>query len=393
MPDVDVNLPLDDVAALVDFGKDELAMARYKQHGTARALAMQNRGPITYGPDGALSTDILDAYWREGFYVFENVIGAEERRDIEVDVAELLERAPIAKDASVDKHGRPALGSDCKGRSVRMTRPLSDPLGGTDANHGRHPVKMAEPSAPDEAPEWVMQLLLGTLQHSDACLRLYGHPELLKVAAAVNGPDFTPFNEGLWIKQPRLGSSVAWHQDGWTWWDKPELDAGTHGFNFMMQLYGCDAANGLWVVPGSHAKGKLDISDLASESGSDRLVDAVPLICSPGDVAIVNRQAVHGSFANTSDNIRVSVHFGFHRRKSVYGITSGGIHNPVSHYDDAYILRRSRMLMYAIDARRQRFPDETPFEYGPMADAKDAFRWTPAARADIRDYNLQDIGI
>ena len=131
----------------------------------------------------------------------------------------------------------------------------------------------------------------------------------------------------------------------------------------MMQLYGCDAANGLWVVPGSHAKGKLDISDLASESGSDRLVDAVPLICSPGDVAIVNRQAVHGSFANTSDNIRVSVHFGFHRRKSVYGITSGGIHNPVSHYDDAYILRRSRMLMYAIDARQQRFPDETPFEY------------------------------
>ena len=153
------------------------------------------------------------------------------------------------------------------------------------------------------------------------------------------------------------------------------------------------AANGLWVVPGSHAMGKLDISTLASEGGSDRLVDAVPLICAPGDVAIVNRQAVHGSFANTSDNIRVSAHFGFHRRKSVYGLTNGGIHNPVSHYDDAYIRWRSRMLMYAIDARQKRFPKETPFEYGPMADTKDAFRWTLSARTDIRDYNLQDIGI
>ena len=162
---VDVNLQLDDLGALVDFGDDEADMARYKQEGTARALAIPNRGPISYDPDGSLSADILEAYWREGFYVFENVVGAEERRDIEVDVAELLERAPIAKDSSVDKHGRPALGSDCKGRSVRMTRPLSDPLGGTDANHGRHPVKMAEPIAPDEAPEWIVQLLLGTLQH------------------------------------------------------------------------------------------------------------------------------------------------------------------------------------------------------------------------------------
>ena len=39
MPKVDLNLPLDDVAALVDFGDDELEMDRYKQDGTARADA------------------------------------------------------------------------------------------------------------------------------------------------------------------------------------------------------------------------------------------------------------------------------------------------------------------------------------------------------------------
>ena len=80
--------------------------------------------------------------------------------------------------------------------------------------------------------------------------------DLLAVAAAMNGDDFTPFNEAVWIKQARLGGSVAWHQDGWTHWNSPQFDEGTHGFNFMAQLYGCNAANGLWVVPGSHRAAK-----------------------------------------------------------------------------------------------------------------------------------------
>ena len=55
-------------------------------------------------------------------------------------------------------------------------------------------------------------------------------------------------------------------------------------------------------------------------AGSDRLPDAVPLIRSPGDVAITSRQAVHGSFANTSSNACVTLNFGSHRRSSVLGI-------------------------------------------------------------------------
>jgi len=176
---------------------------------------------------------------------------------------------------------------------------------------------MIEPTVPQGAPEWVVQVLAGPLQHSEACLRYYGHPELLAIVASINGDDFTPFNEALWVKPPRLGGSVSWHQDGWTHWDSPDLDPGTHGFNTMMQLYGCDAANGLWVVPGSHRLGKLDIKAMRDSSGSDRLPDAVPLVCGPGDIVVTNRQAVHGSFANTSPNVRVSLTYGFHRRKSV----------------------------------------------------------------------------
>ena len=84
-------------------------------------------------------------------------------------------------------------------------------------------------------------------------------PACSAVAAAINGPDFTPFNEALWIKEPGKGASVAWHQDGTTHWDSPDWDEGIHGFNFMGQLYGCTAANGVWVVPGSHKRGKIDI--------------------------------------------------------------------------------------------------------------------------------------
>jgi ectoine hydroxylase-related dioxygenase (phytanoyl-CoA dioxygenase family) len=252
---------------------------------------------------------------------------------------------------------------------------------------------MVEPTAPDGAPEHVVQLILGSLQFSDACLRLYAHPDLLRFAAAVNGPDFTPFNEAIWIKHPRLGGSVAWHQDGWTHWDSPSLDAGTHGFNFMAQLYGCNAENGLWVVPGSHRVGKVDIKAWVAAAGSERLPNAVPLICAPGDVAITNRQAVHGSFANTSDEPRVTINFGFHRRASVLGVRSGGVHNPVSEYDDAYIRQRSRLIGLGIDARRQRFPTETPYRYAPFVGREADYRWTPEARAGLHDYNLQDLGI
>ena len=238
---------------------------------------------------------------------------------------------------------------------------MSDPLGGTDRANGRHPAKMFEPAAPAEAPEYVVQLILGSLQFSDACLRVYGHPDLLAVAAAVNGDDFTPFNEAVWIKQARLGGSVAWHQDGWTHWDSPQLDEGTHGFNFMAQLYGCNAANGLVGGAGFASVGKADIKAMVEAAGSDRLPEAVPMICAAGDVAICNRQAIHGSFANTSDDVRVTINFGFHRRAIVLGVESGGVHNPVAVYDDARIRERSRVIQYAIDARTQRFPSETPY--------------------------------
>ncbi len=387
-----VNLPLLDVP-IVDYGDAEPAMVRYREEGERRARALGNRGPIQLDEHGRLDQAIVDLYERDGFYIFEGVLGAQELDDIERDVADLLERAPVTKGAALDRYGRPALGTDNAANNLSWIKPLSDPIGGTSAAHGRHPVKMTEPVPPDGAPEYVVQLVLGSLQYSPACLRVYGHPLLLAVAATINGDDFVPFNEAVWIKHPGLGGSVAWHQDGWTHWDNPELDSGSHGFNFMAQLYGCNAANGLWVLPGSHREGKADIKAMVAAAGSELLPTAVPLLCAPGDVAITNRQAIHGSFANTSPDPRVTINFGFHRRRSILGVTSGGVHNPVAVYDDERIHERSKAIAYGIDARAQRFPNEPRFEYQPFVGHEDEYRWSPETQVRLKDYNLLDLGI
>jgi len=377
----------------VDYGDHQAAMVTYLQAGTRQALALDNRGPLRFTDAGKLHPEILDAYSRYGFYVFEGVIGADELLDIERDVIDMWERAPAFKGAQLDKQGRTALAAENRARVLSWVRPLSDPIGGTDASHGRHPAKMIEPIPPADAPEHILQLVLGSLQFSDACLRLYAHPGLLKVAAAIHGEDFVPFNEAVWMKHPGLGGSVAWHQDGWTHWNNPDLDENSHGFNFMAQLYGCTAANGLWVVPGSHRSGKMDIKAMVAASGSDRLPEAVPLICEPGDVAICNRQAIHGSFANTSPDMRVTINFGFHRRASVLGVESGGVHNDIAVYDAQRIHDRSKLIGYGINARKDRFPDETPFDYAPLREELAALKFDGAARVAIKDYNLLDLGI
>ena len=386
-----MNKPVQAVA--IDDAAEAAAMREYLAEGEKRAFALGNRGPIRFTADGALHPEIVEAYWRCGFYVFEGVLKADELADIEAEFRELLDRLPSEKGSPVDKRGRLALAAGCTAPTLFWSKPLADPFGGTELANGRHPVRMFEPAAAADAPKEVVYLILGSLQFLETHLRVYGHPQLLAVAAAINGPDFTPFNEALFIKEPGLGASVAWHRDGVTHWDSPDWDEGTHGFNLMAQLYGCTPANGVWVVPGSHKLRKVDIAGMVAEAGTVRLPDAVPMVCKPGDVAITNRQAVHGSFANTSRDWRVTLNFGFHRRRSVLGVRGGGVHNAPAVYDEARIARRARMIGYAIDARRQRFPNEAPFVYWPHAEAGETWRWDAAARAEIKDYNLLDLSI
>ena len=375
------------------YGEQADAMRTYLLEGQAAALALPNRGPLRFSESGALADEIRAAYSEYGFYVFENVLSAEELDDIKADLDTMRAQFPTGPESQVNAAGEPALGADAKALTLVWSKPLGDPLGGTELANGRHQVKMFEPEADAEAPPAAPFILLGSLQFSDACLRTYAHPELLKVTESINGPDFAPFNEALFIKEPGIGAAVSWHQDGVTHWDSPDFDEDIHGFNFMAQVYGSTAVNGVWVLPGTHKQGKLDIKALVAESGSERLQGAVPIVCNPGDVVICNRQLLHGSFPNCGFEPRITVNFGFHKRSSVLGVMGGGIHSDAQVFDEEIVARRSRAIGYAIDARKQRFPDETPYDYQPLAAAANDYRWDESARADLKDYNLDDLSI
>ena len=140
--------------------------------------------------------------------------------------------------------------------------------------------------------------MIGPLQFMDSFLRLYGHPRLLAVAEQLNGPDFVPFRRRAVGQGGGAGAvdrlaSGRHHPLGRT---RRRTPAPT-GFNFMAQLYPTTPENGLWLIPGSHCQGKIDIkARIAANGGSDRLPGAVPMVCQPGDIALVNRQILHGAF-------------------------------------------------------------------------------------------------
>jgi hypothetical protein len=366
----------------------------YIEAGLDRASRLGNRGPARFGKDGKLASDILDAYWRTGFYVFEGLVGADEIELLREEMQSLLDRAPIDNGATTDRQGRQAFGLQFARPVFSLIKPLSDPWGGTDALNGRHPTQMTQPHPEHEPEGKVVFLMSGMCQIMDSGLRLYGHPRLLQIAASINGDDFVPYNDAIFVKQPHTGGAVSWHQDGVTHWESPDWDEGIHGFNFQVQLYDTTAYSCLWVVPQTHKQGKLDIEQLVSDNGSEMLPQAVPLHAKAGDVTIVNRQALHCSFANISPDQRISLTFGFHRRRSVLGAHGALSESNDTYYDEKRIDERSQVISVAIDARAQHYPNEKTFVYQPMIGREDELRYTPENRESIiKDYNLKDLSI
>jgi len=375
------------------------AMDEYAGEREAHVSQLGVRGPLELGPDGRLHPDIVHAYTEHGFYIFENVIELDEVLDLRAAVEDVIDRSPVRPRADVDAHGRPAIGRDHTIEPFLLTKPLSDPWGGTNLLAGRHPTQMTQPEADSSAPEYIVHLIFGMCMLMPEALRLYGHPGLLAVAASVNGEDFVPYNDAIFVKKPGLGASVGWHQDGATHWNNPDWHPDIHGFNFQVQLYPTTAANALWVIPGSHHHGKADIKAMVAENGgSDMLPTAMPLVCGAGDVTIVNRQIVHGSFANSSPDPRISVTFGFHQRAAVLGVASklrlAATDTPDPVYDEQRIHDRAAVIAVGIDARRQHFPNETSYTYAPFVGLENDYRYDAATAAEmLHDYNINDIAI
>jgi len=389
--------------AQADLSSEEHA-ATMKGYVSQRAAAAQDfgcRGPLRFDADNQLHPDILHDFETHGFYIFEDVIDADEVAELRDAVEDTIQRAPSPPDSDTDAQGRPALGVDYPVKPYVFIKPLSDPWGGTKLLGGRHPTKMSEPTPADDMPDHVVHLVLQMCTSMPAALRLYGHPDLLSITEAINGPDFVPYNDAIFVKKPGLGGSVSWHQDGATHWDHPEWNPGIHGFNFQVQLYPTTAANALWIVPGSHREGRIDIKTrVSANENGDQLPDAIPLVTHAGDVTIVNRQILHGSFANTSPDPRVSITFGFYPRSSVLGVTSGlnlaleENKGKTKVYDDEHIRRRSAVVQVALDARHQSRPHERRYKYAPFTGVEDNYRYGPdTIKSILSDYTRYDIAI
>ena len=71
---------------------------------------------------------------------------------------------PSGPESSVDLSGNPSMNSISKALTIVWSKPLGDPLGGTELANGRHQVKMFEPVPSADAPKAVPLILLGTLQ-------------------------------------------------------------------------------------------------------------------------------------------------------------------------------------------------------------------------------------
>jgi len=141
-------------------------MSEYGHRAEARAYALGNRGPIRVGADGKASAGILDRTGRTLLRVLQGVTAPEELAELRADLDAVLSRAPVAPDATVDHHGRPApfegilkppykwAGHWRSGRAPTQQRPSSPPC--------------LQPRPDKDAPAWTVELLDGNLHLSDA---------------------------------------------------------------------------------------------------------------------------------------------------------------------------------------------------------------------------------
>jgi len=355
---------------------------KYRERGLARAKELGARGPLRFDENG-LAPDILEAFQEHGFYTFENMVSQAEVDELVQELDGVLDNAPTQDGGTTDKHGRP-----CQYPGYFK---LAAPSAEGGARNGL--LQGVDQAVKDQ----VVVLLTHPLMYMDSVVRLYGHPNLLRVAEGLNGPDFVPFNETIHLKVAHTGAASAWHQDGRTHWDDQgraletsDLGSPSHGINASVCISKATPENCLWAVPGSHKSWYLhDGGEFPPIS--ERLADAVPMTLNPGDIGVVSRSSLHGSYPNRSPRQRTTILIGFHRRSSAIGTTARNGHSSMGYneakvvtYDDAYVNRRARVIPLAIDARRQRYPDETPYVYRGITDGGST-EWNEQAAAEMRN--------
>jgi ectoine hydroxylase-related dioxygenase (phytanoyl-CoA dioxygenase family) len=154
-----------------------------------------------------------------------------------------------------------------------------------------------------------------------------GDPRLSGIAACLLGSDPVCFGCTYFVKEPRSGLPVLWHQDGYPW--RAQLGI-TEAVTLWIALDRADeSTGGLQVIPGSHHLDAQPLCPQRSQSnvfGSEiapEFVDptlARALMLAPGDVSAHHPNLIHGSLPNWSEEPR--------RALAVRYFPAGGVVTP-----------------------------------------------------------------
>ncbi len=137
-------------------------------------------------------------------------------------------------------------------------------------------------------------------------------PTILDYVEDLLGPNFYLWASNFFVKEPRTGETVSWHQDAYYWPLTPH-----NMVTVWLALTDSNTENGaMRVVPGSHRGGLVkhsrnEITDsvlsLELEDSHRWESEAVPIELTAGEISIHHDTIIHGSPANTSDQPRAAL--------------------------------------------------------------------------------------
>ncbi len=164
-----------------------------------------------------------------------------------------------------------------------------------------------EKGAFDPNASWLKNALVPNIHHhSDLVRRYYFEGPLVDIAEQLIGPNIKGAASQLTFKMRGNDKPFGWHQDnGYGQLDPPNAVTALTAFDDADEENGC-----LWLLPGSHKRGQIDVSDImtpeAKAAGVNLDVDvpnaakAMPLPMKAGDAVIFHCHMLHRSEGNHS---------------------------------------------------------------------------------------------
>ena len=213
------------------------------------------------------------AFERDGYFVAEEFLSADEVESIRREITEIVDRYPDVPEELVQIEPAVRRGT---------VEPESVELG-------------------------VRKLFRMTL-HNELFRSLAHHPVMVGIAVELIGRDVALFQSMLLMKPPRFGGQKVWHQDNAYFRLEPN-----DVFGFWIALDDTDVENGcMHVIPGSHREGIGEHGGVADDYGLSSAPaqnNAIACVMKAGDALVFHGETYHYTPPNKSDRRRRALQY------------------------------------------------------------------------------------